>query len=90
MMLKFREIFKDPNGFWSVRDISVNPRHIVVIKENTTYAKLIQEDLGSGAGFDKICTIVTVEQEIVVQGEVNELQHHVKRHKKRGRTLLHG
>jgi hypothetical protein len=90
MMLKFREIYKDSNGFWGARDISVNPRHIVVIKENTAYEKLVREDVGSGTGFDKICTIVTVEREIVVLGEVNELQHHVKGQKKIGRTLLHG
>ena len=90
MMLKFREVYKNSDGVWSLRTVSINPRHIVVIKENTTHSSLVKEDFGITPGLDKFCTIVTVEQEIVVVGEINELQHHIKGYKKNGRTLLHG
>tara|TARA_A100001015_G_C15033182_1_gene734468 strand:- start:1552 stop:1824 length:273 start_codon:yes stop_codon:yes gene_type:complete len=90
-MLKFRELYMNSTGEWALRNVSINPQYIVSIKENPSHEALVKESNNEiSNNFNQFCTIVTVDQEMVVVGEINELRHHVKGYKKPGRTLLHG
>ena len=88
-MIDLNEVYMDSTGSWALRKISINPRKVVVVKENTTYASLVSEGKSKVPSvFRDFCTIILEGREVVVVGEINELRHTIKHFGKKG--LIYG
>tara|TARA_B100000035_G_scaffold228005_1_gene196312 strand:- start:1671 stop:1937 length:267 start_codon:yes stop_codon:yes gene_type:complete len=88
-MIDLNEVYMDSTGSWALRKISINPRKVVVVKENTTYASLVSEGKSKVPPvFRDFCTIILEGREVVVVGEINELRHTIKHFGKKG--LIYG
>lgn len=88
-MIDLNEVYMDSSGYWALKKVSINPRKVVAIKENTTYASLVAESNSKVPSvFREFCTIILEGREIVVVGEINELRHTIKYFGKKG--LIYG
>tara|TARA_R100000030_G_C3190190_1_gene108189 strand:- start:190 stop:456 length:267 start_codon:yes stop_codon:yes gene_type:complete len=88
-MIDLNEVYMDSTGCWALKRISINPRKVVAVKENTTYASLVSEGKSKVPPvFRDFCTLILEGREIVVVGEINELRHTLKHFSKRG--LIYG
>jgi len=88
-VIDLNEVYMDSNGCWALRRVSIDPRKVVLIKENLRYASLVTE-INSKVPpvFRDFCTIVMEAGEVVVVGEIRELRHTIKHFGKRG--LIYG
>lgn len=88
-MIDLNEVYMDNSGAWALKKVSVNPRKVVAVRENTTYASLVSEGNSKVPSvFREFCTLILEGREIVVVGEISELRHAIKHFSKKG--LIYG